>query len=62
MERTVTTQQIQFMHEMAQTHCRKSNGTDHIKGEPDNTSKVTSCKATDGFFARTAPRTRVDCI
>ena len=32
MERTVTTQQIQFMHEMAQTHCRKSNGTDQIKG------------------------------
>ena len=45
MERTVTTQQIQFMHEMAQTHCRKSNGTDHIKEEPDNTSKVNSCQS-----------------
>ena len=45
MERTVITQQIQFMHDMAQTHCRKSNGTDHIKREPDNTANVTSCQS-----------------
>ena len=45
MERTVTTQQLQFMHEMAQTHCQKSNDTDHISGEPDNASHVTSCQS-----------------
>ena len=58
-ERTVTTQQIQFMHEMAQTHCRKSNGTDHIKEELDNTPKWIHAKVTaqvtDGFVAWTPP-------
>ena len=51
MERTVTTQQLQFMHEMAQTNCQKSNDTEHIRGEPDNAAHITSCQVADDFFA-----------
>ena len=45
MEQTVTAQQLQFMHEMAQANCRKSNDTDHISGEPEIAAYVTSCKS-----------------
>ena len=45
LEQTVTAQQLQFMHEMAQANCRKSNDTDHISGEPEIAAHVTSCKS-----------------
>ena len=45
MERTVTAQQLQFMHDMAQANCRKSNDTDHISEEPEITVHATSRKS-----------------
>ena len=45
MERTVAIQQIQFMQDMAQTHCRKSTGENHIEKELDDTSNVTSYRS-----------------
>ena len=43
MERTVTAQQLQLMHEMAQTNCQKSNDTDQISGKPEIAAHVPSC-------------------
>ena len=44
MEQTVITHQIQFMHDMAQKHCQKSNDTDQIKSEPSDAPNGTSCQ------------------
>ena len=55
MERTVTTRQLQFMHEMAQTNCRKSNDTEHIRGEPDNAAHITSCHSSWRLLCSNCP-------
>ena len=35
LEQTVTAQQLQLMHEMAQSNCRHSNDTDRSSGAPE---------------------------
>ena len=45
MEQTVTAQQLQFMHEMAQSNCRQLNDTDHNSEEPKVAAHATSCKS-----------------